>query len=209
MGFFRKTLPVLFGVAFLGALGVSGYFVLTCIVERLQSVDFQVAAVTTSASVVVFLAAMTIARSIRQSGKQHTGHPLHAEKTAAYQLFLDLWGDFLRYGRTTEDRSPDTLSKELLALDRQLMLYGNAGVVNAYTAFRALERHSGTHNPQVRSQVARVIMEIRQDLGVGTQGLAVEELLPLLLAGADQASPPAMVSVYQDVQPRVSLAASS
>jgi hypothetical protein len=52
-------------------------------------------------------------------------------------------------------------------------------------------------------------MEMRQDLGVGTHGLAVEKLLPLLLADADQASPPATVSVYQDVQPRVSLAASS
>ena len=32
MGSFRKTLPVLFGVAFLGALGIGGYVALTCIV---------------------------------------------------------------------------------------------------------------------------------------------------------------------------------
>jgi hypothetical protein len=126
-----------------------------------------------------------------------------------YQLFLDLWGDFPRYGRNTEDRSQDTVSKELLALDRQLILYGNAGVVHAYAALRVLERHSGTQHPQVRLQVARGIMEIRQDLGVGTQGLAVEELLPQLFAEADQACLPATVSVYQDLQPRVSLAASS
>ena len=74
MGSFSKTLSVFFGVAFLGALGVGGYFALTCIVERLRSMDFQIAAVTTSASVVVLLAAMIIARSIRQTGKQHTGH---------------------------------------------------------------------------------------------------------------------------------------
>jgi hypothetical protein len=209
MGFFRKTLSVFFGVTVLGALGAGSYCALTRIVERLRSMDFQVAAVTTSASIVILLAAMIIARSIRQTGKQPTGHPLHAAKTLTYQLFVDLWGDFLRYGRTTEARSPETLSKELLALDRQLMLYGSAGVVNVYAALRALERHSGIQHPQVRSQIARVIMEIRQDLGVETQGLALAELLPLLLADADQANTPATAPAYQDLQPRVSLAASS
>jgi hypothetical protein len=57
MGSFSKTLPVLLGAAVLVALGIGGYFAFTCIVERLRSMDFKIAAVTTSASVVL-LAAM-------------------------------------------------------------------------------------------------------------------------------------------------------
>jgi len=176
--------------------------------------DFQVAAVTTSVSVVVLLAATIIARSIRWTGKQRAGHPLHAEKTAAYQLFMDLWGDFLRYGHTTEDRSPDTLPKELLALDCRLMLYGSASVVKAHAVLRALERDSGADTSQVRLQVATVLLEIRQDLGVGTERLTAEELLALLPAAADNETAPANASAYhthsyQAPTPRVSLASHS
>ena len=122
---------------------------------------------------------------------------------------IDLWGDFLRYGRNTEDRSPDTLSKELLALDRQLMLYGNAGVVNAYAAFRALERHSGTQHSQVRLQVARVIMEIRQDYRCGDTGSRrSKSYSPCSSPMLTRQVPLPRYPSYQDVQPRVSLASS-
>jgi hypothetical protein len=208
MGSFRKTLSVLFGVAFLGALGIGGYFALTYIVERLRSMDFQVAAVVTITSVVALLATKIIVRSMRQASQQNTANQLHTEKAVIYQLFIDLWADLLRHGRDAEDRSPNELSEELRALDRRLMLYGSSGVVKAHAVLRALERDSGVHNPRVRSQVAKVLMEIRQDLGSEIQGLTAEELLPLL-ADADKASALVPASAYQDLTPRVSLASHS
>ena len=125
MKFFGQTLAVLFSLALLGVLGVGGYFALKRIGELFGSMDFQVAAVTAIASVVALLAALIIASSIRQAGKQNTAHQLHTEKAATYQLFIDLWEDLLRHGRDAEERSPDTLSEELLALDRRLLLYGS------------------------------------------------------------------------------------
>ena len=107
------------------------------------------------------------------------------------------------------ESSPRALSNELRALERLLLLYGSPGVLKAYTALRALERERGTHNPHVRSQFATMLMEIRQDLGSETKGLTAEELLHLLFAEAAQASTPAPAPTYRDVQPRVSLAASS
>lgn len=205
MKFFGQTLAVLFSLALLGVLGLGGYFALERIGELFGSMDFQVAAVTAIASVVALLAALIIASSIRQAGKQNTAHQLHTEKAATYQRFIDLWEDLLRHGRDAEDHSPDTVSEEFLALDRRLMLYGSAGVVKAYAALRALERESGAHHPHVRSQFATLLMEIRQDLGAETAGLTAAELLPLLFANADQASAPANASSYQDRTPRVSL----
>lgn len=214
MKFFGQSLAVLFSLALLGVLGVGGYFALKRIGELFGSMNFQVATVTGIASVVTLLAALIIASSIRQASNQHKVHQLHTENAAMYQLFLDLWTDLLRHGRDSGDRSPDTWSGDLLALDRRLMLYGSSGVVKAHARLRALERDSGAHTPQVRLQVANVLLEIRQDLGIETQGLTAEELLALLPAAADKVSAPANASAYhtnsyQDPTPRVSLASSS
>jgi|GEM_PF-2009361 len=209
MGFFSKTLSVLFGVALLGVLGVGGYFALICIVERLRSMDFQVAAVTTSASVVILLAALIIAKSIRQASQQHQAPQLRAEQAATYQRCTDLWGHLLRHGHGAEARSPHGLSDELLDLERLLLLYGSPGVLKAYAALRALERESGAHHPHVRAQFATLLLEMRQDLGSETTGLTAAALLPLLFAEAAQASTPVPAPAYQDLQPRVSLVASS
>lgn len=209
MKFFGPTLAVLFSLALLGVLGVGGYFALKFSVELFGSMDFQVAAVTAIASVVALLAALIIASSIRQAAKQNTANQLHTEKAATYQLFIDLWEDLLRHGRDSEDRSPNTLSEELLALDRRLMLYGSSGVVKAHAALRALERESGAQNPRVRSQFTKVLIETRQDLGLETQGLTAEEFLPLLGADSAKTSVPTNAGSYQNLTPRVSLASDS
>jgi hypothetical protein len=205
MKFFGRTLAVIFSMALLGVLGVGGYFALTFFMELFRRMDYQVAVVTTIASVVPLLAAKIIASSIRQASQQNTAHQLHAEKTATYQLFIDLWRDLLRHGRDSEDRSSHTWSEEVLALDCRLSLYGSSGVVKAHAVLRALERDHGAHNPRVRSQVATVLMAIRQDLGLETQGLTAEELLPLLCADSVKTSAPTNASAFQDRIPRVPL----
>lgn len=209
MTVFGKTLPVLFGLVCLGALGVGGYFTLQLLIPLFGSMDVRVSAVTAIASVVVLLAAMIIASSMRQARKQNTANQLHAETTATYQLFLELWMDLLRHGRGTEDHSPHPWSAELLALDCRLMLYGSSSVVKAHAVLRALERDNGAHHPQVRLQVARVLLAIRQDLGLATQGLTAEELLSLLPADSGRTSAPANTNAYRDLTPRVSLASSA
>ena len=206
---FGKTLPVLFGLVCLGGLGVGGYFTLKLLIALFGSTDFRVSTSTALASVVVLFAAMIIATSIRQASQQNKASQLRAEKAATYQLCTDLWGHLLRHGYGAEERSPNTLSDELLALERLLLLYGSPGVLKAYAALRALERERGAHNPHVKVQFATLLMEIRQDLGSETTGLTADELLHLLFAEADQASTPAPAPTYQDLQPRVSLAANS
>jgi hypothetical protein len=209
MKFLSRILSVFFSLALLVALVVGGYFVLTFLVARLWSIDFQVAAVTASASGVALLAALIIASSIRQARKETKANRLCAEKAATYQSCIDLWADLLRHGHGAGNHSPNALSEELLTLERRLMLYGSSGVVKAHTALRALERDSGAHNPHMRMHVAKMLMEMRQDLGVKTRGLTVEELLPLLLAEADRTSVPGSTSPYENLTPRVSLASSS
>jgi hypothetical protein len=209
MKLFGQTLIVLFSLALLGALGVGGYFALKFSVELFGKMDFQVAAVTTIASVVAFLVAWAIASSIRQASTQNKANQLHTEKTATYQRFIDLWEDLLRHGRDAGDHNLNTLSEALLSLDRLLVLYGSASVVKAHSVLRVLERKSGAQHPETRSQFARALIEIRNDLGSDTHDLTAEELHQLLFANSDRVSVSTIANAYQDFQPRVSLASNS
>ena len=209
MKLFGRILAVLFSLVLLGALGAGGYFALKFGVELFGNMDLQVAAVTTIASVVALLAAKIIASSIRQASQQNKANQLHAEKAMTYQRFIDIWEDLCRHGRDSEDRNPNELSEELLALDRHLILYGGSSVVKAHAALRVLERENRAQHPDTRAQFLKALIEIRHDLGSGTHDLTVEELQQLFFANSDRVSASTMASAYQDLQPRVSLASNS
>jgi hypothetical protein len=209
MKLFGQSLAALFSLALLGALGVGGYFALKFSAELFGSMDFQVAAVTTIASVVALLVAWAIASSIRQASKQNTANQLYAEKAMAYQRFIDIWEGLFRHGRDSKGRDPNELSEELLALDHHLILYGGSSVVKAHVALRALERESGAQHPDTRSQFAKALIEIRNDIGSGTHDLTAEELQRLFFANSDRVRASTTASAYQDLQPRVSLASNS
>jgi hypothetical protein len=205
---FGKTLPVLSGLVCLGVLGVGGYFTLKLLIALFGSTDFRVSTSTALASVVVLFAAMIIASSIRQVSQQNKAPHLRAEKAATYQLCTDLWGYLLRQEHGAEARSANTVLDELRALERLLLLYGSPGVLKAYAALQVLARDRGAHHPHVGVQFTTLLMEMRQDLGSETTGLTADELLHLLFVDAAQARAPAQAPAYQDLQPRVSLAAS-
>jgi hypothetical protein len=209
MKLISKIVGTIFGFILVGGLGVGGYFSVKLIAERFARMDFQVATVTAIASVVALLAAVIVASSIRLASRENRANQLRAEKAATYQLFIDLWGDIVRQGRGTEDRSLNKLSEELQTLDRLLILYGSPVVVKAHAALQALRRGSGAQNPTVRSQLAKALMEIRKDLGSVTQGLTAQELEQLLLANFDKVSASAKADSHQDYQPRVSIASNS
>lgn len=177
--------------------------------KRFASMDFQFATVTVIASVFALLVAMVIASSIREASRQNKANQLHAQKATSYQLFIEQWGSLLRHERGSEDRSPNKLSEDLKTLNHLLILYGSSGVVKAHASLRALERESGAQSPNVRSQFAKALMEIRKDLGSETQGLTVDELQQLLFANSERVSASAKTNDYQDLQPRVSLESNS
>jgi hypothetical protein len=208
MKFLGQALSVLFGLACLGVLGVGGYHALKLLIELFGSLQSQVAAVTAIASGVALLVAVIIANGIRQVSMSNKIHQLQAERVATYQHFTDLWQELLRHGRE-EGQGPCTLSEELLALDRRLILYASPEVVKAHTVLRALERDRKAHDPQVRLQAGKVVLEMRKDLGTGAQGCTAEELQQLLLADSGKVRASVEVNLYRDLQPRVSLAPNS
>jgi hypothetical protein len=175
------------------------------IVGLFTSLDFQAARITMIASVVAILAAIIIARAIQQSGRQQIVKQLMEGKAATYRQLIDQWHDLLRSGGGAEDRGRAQLPEELRSLERSLAVFGAGRVLKAYVALRDLERERGLQSPEVRSQLAKVLLEIRKDLGSDTVGLTAEDLRHLLFADAEAMSIPANASDYQGRRLPVSL----
>lgn len=131
-----QTFVVLFSLAFLGALGVGGYFAVEYIVSLFVSVDSPLVRVTAIASAVALLAAMIIASSIRQASKHSRANQLYAQKAMTYERFIELWEKLLLQRYASEDRRPNQLSEELQTLDRVLALYGSPTVIKAHTTLQ-------------------------------------------------------------------------
>ena len=165
--------------------------------------------ITAITSIVALLVSLIIAGSIRRTSQQNKANLLHAENVATYQLFADMWASLLQYGRGPEEGNSSKLSTELQALDCFLTLYGSPGVIKAHAVLRALARASGAQNPQVRSQFAKALLEIRKDLGSKMQSLTAEELEQFIFAEAGKVSASSKASAYRGRQARVYLASKS
>lgn len=188
MNIFGNALAALIVLALLGALGASGYFAFDLVVGLFASLESQAARITACASTVALLAAIIIASSIRQAGRQIRANRLSAEKGATYRLFIELWENLLNQGKESADRGSTELSKELRTLDLLLSLYGSPAVIKGHTTLRMLEQERGARNEDLRAPFARALVEIRKDLGSDTHGLAAEELRQLLLPASDKAN---------------------
>jgi hypothetical protein len=208
-----KTLSTIFlallGLVLLVALALGGYFAVTWAAGVFSKLDGQLATITAIASLVILLAAIIVASSVRRTSRQHQAHPFRKERAATYQFFADVWGTLLQPGREPEEPGTIRLSEERQALDRLLTLYGSPQVVKAHIALRILERDLGPHSPAVRSQFAHALIELRTDLGSAALGLSVEEIQQLFFAATNRAGTLATTSAAQDLQPRVSLGANS
>jgi hypothetical protein len=209
MSYIKTTISLLFALACLGLLSVGGYYVIKFAVDVLARLDSQIAATLVVASAITLLVALIIARSIRQAGKQNQTNLLPTQKVTTYQLFADLWEGLLRPERGRDDGNSSKLSEDLRALECLLSLYSSPGVIKAYMELRASMRDSGAQDLAVQVQFARVLREIRKDLGMDTHHLGVEELQELLYGEFSIVSVSASTRAYPDLKPRASLASKS
>ena len=146
------------------------------------------------ASAVVLLASIIIARAIWQVGGRMNANQLLEGKVATYRQLVDLWNGLVRNERETGDRGRAQSLEELGTLEASLAVYGGTRVLKAHLALRASERGRGRQSPEVRLQLAKLLWEIRKDLGSETVGLTAEDLQQLLFADAETVSIPANTS---------------
>jgi hypothetical protein len=188
----------LLALALTAALGYYGYIAAKRFVALFARLDFTVAMVTATATVVLLLAAMIISGSIRRAAARNIAVQLRADKAEAYKLFIDLWEQTLRPGQTGEAIAQ--LLRQMQDVNHLLLLNGCTAVVKAHAVMQALDLQ------QARTRFADTLLAIRKDLGMESRGLDAKELVQLLLSPSEKTPSASRPAVHQDTQPRVSLA---
>lgn len=180
-----QFIAVLIVMALFGTMAVGGYLAVEYIAAVFLSMDPQVARVTGLACAAVLLAALLVATSIRQANRRNWTDQFRAEKAATYRRFLDIWTCLLQEpaGRINP---PTILSSDtVLALGQSLVLYASPAVIKAHGALRAQWSEGGVAGPEIQSQFAKALVEIRKDLGSGLHGLTADQLQNLFFPNDD------------------------
>jgi ABC-type multidrug transport system fused ATPase/permease subunit len=199
MKYISTALAAFFALALIVAIGIAGYYALKSVADAFAHLDFQTTAIIT-ASLVALLIAMIIARSLRKTNKQNKANLLHAEKAATYQLFAEVWSSRLQ---ATADQT--TTPEEVAVLDWVLGLYGGPNVIKAYAAFRKSEQVDGTQSPSTQALIAKVILEMRHDLGTDVGTLTSDDVRQLVLSDFSQPVAAPAIIERRDQQPRIAL----
>lgn len=174
MKFISTTLSLLFGLSLLGLLGAGVYYAFHFIIDSLfAKLDPQLAAIATIAAATLLICTSIIASALRWSGKSTDA--LNTRKIAAYEYFMQIWGTLLWQDAYQVEIDADDLQE----LEKQLILWANPKVIQAYIALRQLKPETGLSNSKVTSQFIKVLMEMRKDLGLTNQGLDEQGLLKL------------------------------
>lgn len=190
---------VVFGLIFLGALVAGGYFGFQWLLDLFGTLEPQVASITMIASMVAVLCATIVASGFKWMGRKEKEVVVQADKANLYESILLMWGEKLKQGTKAIESS---LDEELQKQERLLTLRGSANVMKAYLALQRQVNTVGLRNPELTSSMAKLILEMRKDLGVSVLNVKESDLVAILQGGDIEEQPSA---IMQAGRPPVSI----
>lgn len=153
------TLGTLLGFAVLFALAAGGYYLFKYVTGVFGALDPQVETLAGIASVVALLCAVIIAEGLKARGQ---GNSIAvADRARLYESLLACCCD--RLSRASE-RQPEAVS-ELVRIEQSLALHGSSKVVAAYVGLWRLMESDGKTDDTAPALLARLLTEMRADLG--------------------------------------------
>ena len=180
----NKILSALLGLALLGALVTGAYFGFkNIIVAPFTRLGQPISLITGIASMVLLLSAFIIASGMRWAKERESELRLRAEKALLYENFLNAWVDTMRPGN---NNYPIQLGESQRHLEQQLLLRASPNVLKAYVALRKLEIEARLQINTLQPVVVKMLIEMRKDLGLNTQGLKEEDLLSLVATNSEK-----------------------
>jgi hypothetical protein len=182
---------LVFGISLLGAMGFGVYLAIERLIALFARLDPEVANVTGIACVIALISASAIARAITRASRESKAMVLREEKTATYQLLLDVWTNVLGHNRAQMSLLQTDLSGKQEAVARLLAVYGSAAVIKAHMALGGLARNKGRQHPEVRARLGDLLVAVRNDLGTDTPRNIADKLERLLLPEPDADGRPA------------------
>ncbi len=190
---------VMLGIALLGALAGGGYFTIKFGLDLFGTLEPQVATITAIASVVALLCAAIIAGGFKWMGRKEAEVQVRAAKANLYEGIVLIWGEKLSNRTKAMDQATED---ELQKLERLLTLRGNSKVIKTYIELQVLEKNAGLQGPEIPTQIANLLLEMRKDLGQAVLNLSESDLVNALNVEGLRGSSPSTSHVER---PQVSL----
>lgn len=181
---------VVFGLALLAVLAAWGYLAFNWGLDVFGTLEPQVATITAIASMVAVFCAAILASGFKWMGRKKEQVAARAERANLYENIMLIWGEKLMVGTKTQEPS---LEEELRKRERLLTLRGSAAVLKAYLALQRQANTVGLHNPELASCMARLILDMRRDLGVSAVSIHERDLTTLLRGGKVEGPPSPLV----------------
>ena len=170
MSIYSKFFGLLFGLVLIAVLGWAAWLGLEFVGSVFAELDAQVAKVTAIGAAVVLAAAAIVAAAVRKGGEKSRGAQVKEHKVGVYRFFAECWQD------------PATAPLKFQTLDRLLALHGGTAVIRAHAVLRNMARQHGARHPDTLSQLGKVLLEMRKDLGASAQGITAPELQQLVIS---------------------------
>jgi len=177
MKLLAKITAIFFGLALLGAMVAGAYYLFKQVADLYAKLDVQSGPIVGFASLVLLLSALAFASGMRDARRRTIEKPLVRDKAALYERIIHEWLD--AHGRVPEGLD---FGDQILDLEKSLALRAGPAVLNAYAVLRKIHESSGFTSPELRPQLAKVLFEMRKDLGLTLKGLEEKEM-PLLFLG--------------------------
>lgn len=171
---------LVFGLTVLAVLAAWGYLAFNRGLDLFGTLEPQVATITTIASMVAVFCATIVVGGFKWMGRKKQEVAVRAERANLYEKLMLIWGEKL----TLSPKAPDSsVVEELRKLERLLTLRGSANVLKTYLALQRQANTAGLHNPELTSCIAKLILDMRRDLGVSVVNVNERDLTAVLQGG--------------------------
>ena len=181
MKFLNSIFSVLLGFALIGSLMAGAYFVLRFVINVFGDLDAYVASVIYAAIIAMLFSAVMISLIVRLGQKRTSTERMQMEKATVYQRFLAAWYNVLNQADTASAQSKLRMVNDLQAAEQQCLLWGSSNVIRHYTTYQAHGTSHDLRDPAIQPLIAKVLQEMRKDLGHSNVGIQTGDLFNLFV----------------------------
>ena len=171
---FTTITGVLLGVALLLVLLAGGFFLFRHLIGLFNTLDPTIATVTAIASMVALLCAVIIRGGVNGVSRNDATLP---ERLKLYEQLLCAQCERLKIKQKRQDGVSDD---ERNRGERLLTLQGSPAVIASYAALQQLSTQAGVEQAVIVAQLAKLVLDMRKDLGQGVSNLPQQDILTLL-----------------------------
>jgi hypothetical protein len=183
----QKVLATL-GFLVIAALVAAVVFLITYLVDTLQSIDTEVAAAIVAASATFLAAVVTVVYSQTRSKAREISATHRSNKAEAYKGFMRFISDLLLESKNSDSSIqrgslPKKLQETYFSIRSDLIVWGSPNVINAY---KRLQYNLGTGSPATLLLCDDVLQEMRKDLGLSNAGFKRGDLIKMFLTNPEE-----------------------